>query len=1623
MANDFETNLILRGKDLASQPIEQIIATVRKLEAAVAQQSVAADAGAGSIEKLGAAASEANKGFQALASVQGKVEGLLNAVKRAEDAIGPLNAAKAAVAAFQSTIGDEKPTKAQAAALKALNADVTAAARELKSAERSVAGFEARLATTGINSKNAAEQVKILDAVTVSLGTKLDKTANSMANFRDNTNRVRDAAREQAKAQAEQAEALAKLDAILAKVAADEAKRAVEEHRRLEQHLADLTGENELLDQQEAARQKGVASQRATAAAATAPTLSPLGAGTAAPQFSDAAQGLASILNPAAQLRATLPGVEAEIKRLDDQLAAGKLTKEQYAQGLREARAAAEALGMQAGKIDAYAAQEAAVRRAETEFEREKATLQTLASQLARTQVVDKALENQVKSQTATVAQAAQVFERENNALATLGAGLTKAGIDTKDLAGEQVRLQGAAAELNGVMTKLSHTEGGNAGGLFNFNSPEIREAVGTVRHLTDQIANGASVTQALESHIGNFIQLGLQRLPAILPILAPIAAGLAAAALAAAALVRAFEVSESTRKFQADLDSSVDHLNTTGAALTKTAKEIEDLGVSFSEAQKVVRQFLDVGLDPSRMVEFATVAQRLAEIQGSTLAEETKKATEAFGGGAKAIIDYLIQEHALTPAIEEEIRAAQAANDTEREREIGFRALSDSVGRATNITNPFTEATRNLTRAWHEFIDYIGPAITTAAATIVNGLTHITFGLVEIINKIGEVTGLASSTGKGKLADVQARIDADNRDIAQAGIDGPEVAGSAERERRARADLVQQQAIAAELQKQTGATGEQAAAQKALIDQTTTRAARTREVTRELKLQNDLENLRQERDPAKRAALRESVLSAYAEKQRDAAEARGASLNDPELQAQIAADVAKEGRRLDLQGGNRPDAALQLRLQTAEANAAGQKGAAGSAADRAVIDLKTQLKAEELLKDGAFANDKDREKALADYKNALIAESERKRAAEGTAAANKVQAAEDGLAKELLSIKQKLDGEDKTNLAARLRGIDEEFAKYQLKLDEAKRRGASNVPGVGDLGAFQSELTAAKQREIDSATLDSNLESIKAREAAAKAALTGVSELAAKGGDSMAAAVQKALDITGKLGPAIKTAGQAALDTANRINAANPTAKSAAAVEEAQKAANGGDLLDKTVAALERPAIEATKQRDELIAAERKLEAEGIQDATTTQNKIKAAYDSTGEAIRNATALTQQFLDASLKAGTITQQQYDLMSAKAQELGAKTTYVSDQQKQLTQVIESSIQGEAVKAFDSATAALGKFIAGHEKLGTAVKGVGIAFAQFASGVLKDIANIIIKQQLLDALGFGGKGGAGDGGGGNASGGGNPLFGALRTVFGGGDSGTPGSGQSGPQSGSGGNSGGSANAADSIGQLASGVAASVGPGRGGSAGGGAGGFAKAGVGLFGDALKSGGLGSFSGGENGGLLGSIGGLFGGPGDAAAAAYNALPAGVAGPVLGDAAGDAAASSGGFLSGIGSAFTSLLALFHEGGVVGDGRDGLYRRVDMSAFYNAPRYHAGGQVGIQPGEQAAILQKGETVLTKAQAANQNRAGGGAPVNIRQILVQDPQQVSQAMNGSHGEQVVLSHIKNNAATVRSIVNG
>lgn len=94
----------------------------------------------------------------------------------------------------------------------------------------------------------------------------------------------------------------------------------------------------------------------------------------------------------------------------------------------------------------------------------------------------------------------------------------------------------------------------------------------------------------------------------------------------------------------------------------------------------------------------------------------------------------------------------------------------------------------------------------------------------------------------------------------------------------------------------------------------------------------------------------------------------------------------------------------------------------------------------------------------------------------------------------------------------------------------------------------------------------------------------------------------------------------------------------------------------------------------------------------------------------------------------------------------------------------------------------------------------------------------------------------------------------------------------------------------------------------------------------------------------------------------------------------------------------------------------------DPSYWANAPRYRTGTVVGLAPDEQRAILHRGEEVLSADNPRNILNGGGRTgQISIRNVLVDDTRRIPEAMQGAHGERVIVQALVRNAATIREII--
>lgn len=102
-----------------------------------------------------------------------------------------------------------------------------------------------------------------------------------------------------------------------------------------------------------------------------------------------------------------------------------------------------------------------------------------------------------------------------------------------------------------------------------------------------------------------------------------------------------------------------------------------------------------------------------------------------------------------------------------------------------------------------------------------------------------------------------------------------------------------------------------------------------------------------------------------------------------------------------------------------------------------------------------------------------------------------------------------------------------------------------------------------------------------------------------------------------------------------------------------------------------------------------------------------------------------------------------------------------------------------------------------------------------------------------------------------------------------------------------------------------------------------------------------------------------------------------------------------------------------HAGGMAGQGTTRMIPKSTFAAYWGqAPRFHDG--VDLRAGEIPAILQEGERVLSRQENAHYSAgaAGGRDRVTTPVVAIGD-QAIADALAGAAGENIVLTHVRNN----------
>ena len=142
----------------------------------------------------------------------------------------------------------------------------------------------------------------------------------------------------------------------------------------------------------------------------------------------------------------------------------------------------------------------------------------------------------------------------------------------------------------------------------------------------------------------------------------------------------------------------------------------------------------------------------------------------------------------------------------------------------------------------------------------------------------------------------------------------------------------------------------------------------------------------------------------------------------------------------------------------------------------------------------------------------------------------------------------------------------------------------------------------------------------------------------------------------------------------------------------------------------------------------------------------------------------------------------------------------------------------------------------------------------------------------------------------------------------------------------------------------------------------------------------------------------------------------------------GGGGSADGGFWSGVAKGMAGSMGAqtLHDGGAVNG--SGWRKNLSASLWFNAPKFHEGGAPGLKSNEVAAVLEKGEYVMSKSDPDNPLNGGrgkggkgsGGQPIAIYNMLDSDDM-AGRILDSQAGQKGIMNFITDNATAIKAVL--
>ena len=517
MTDEREIKLLISARLKGARDISAIGESIESLGKAIDKQAESAKRGESAYEGFKAAAEGLKAVQQELATRSDALREVDKLTKRIEAQGVAVDKASKKLADYEKTLGESRTAKQQEQVQK-LNAAYEASTKRLALYQASLKEINGALQAAGVNTADlAGEQRKVLAAQELA-GAAQKRLTQELVDYNDNVAKGKAATAAKAK-QDKDAAAAAELFAVAERKAADATRARDQAQEAFNTKRSGRVGESVGADR--AAQEQAAAAARARELAALRADIEGRSAGAARDtglqkiaddaeaatrQFTTLARASAelrprivslreavdAITNPAAAARQTLAGVEKQIDELSKVINGSKGPVKDFSGQFKELAAAQKAIQGQASLIDDFRNQKAAVQAASKEFAAAKAqVLQYTAALRQGGDGAEKFVRPLAEAQT-RLRVAAQALREQNTQARQTGAALAAAGINVANLGDAEARLINSTKQATAALGQLSQAaklngEAVSGKGLRLFND-EGRTTLSLVQRIRGEI-------------------------------------------------------------------------------------------------------------------------------------------------------------------------------------------------------------------------------------------------------------------------------------------------------------------------------------------------------------------------------------------------------------------------------------------------------------------------------------------------------------------------------------------------------------------------------------------------------------------------------------------------------------------------------------------------------------------------------------------------------------------------------------------------------------------------------------------------------------------------------------------------------------------------------------------------------------------------------------------------------------------------------------------------------------------------------------------------------------------------------------------------------------------------------